>query len=292
MSPGNTDDKETTESAAKTSPRRQQSWTLSRDKENVLPKDVPEKERRFSWMDDHSDGMLDEKGVVSMPDLHGSSNLRETSQCTGKSNCAMTSSIVHHKCKSRKQVDEGLSVNCECHAVTPHREGVDSNNGTLQSQQCCGTVFLNNHDACGVLALPDDSCVTMDSVNIVGDKFTGREELSFSDTCPQRHAHRPECEDSYSEMDYTFHSTGGDVSTTGSTSESCTSSPRRNIAPSSDTIACKITTSYGDDSNTSDVTPDSTNFQFTFHTESSQVCIENDSDFRFTDCDRSSLILP
>ena len=263
---------------------------LSRDKENDLPKDVPEKERRFSWMDDHSDGMLDEKGVFSMPDLHGSSNFREMSQGTGRSNCAMTSSVVHHKCKSRKQVDEGLSVNCECHAVTPHREGVDSNNGTSQSPECSDTGFLNNHNAVDVLSLPYHSCDTTGSV--VSDRFTGREELSFSDTCPQRHAHRPECEDCYSEMDYTFHSTGGDVSTTGSTSESCTSSLRRNIATLPNTIACQITTSYGDDSNTSDVTPDSTNFQFTFHTESSQVCIENDSDFRFTDCDGSLSILP
>ena len=290
MSPGIADDNESQKFAVNTSPRRLKSWTLSCDKENVLPKGMPEKERRFSWMDDHSDGMLDEKGVFSMPDLHGSSNLRETSQGTGRSNCAMTSSIRHHKCKSRKQVDEGLSVNCECHAVTPHREGVDSNNGTLQSQLCCGTMFLNNHDAVGALMLPDDSCITTGSV--VSDKFTGREELSFSDTCPHRHAHRPECEDSYSEMDYTFHSTGGDVSTSGSTFESCTSSLRRNMAASSETIAGQVTTSYGDDSNTSDVAADSTNFQFTFHTESSQVCIENDSDFRFTDCDRSSPILP
>ena len=286
MLPGNADDKETAKSAAKTSPRRWQSWALSCDKENVLPKDETEKERRFPWMDNPADDMTDEEDVFPTPDLHGSSNIRATSHDTRTPDCVVTSLIEHHETLSRKQ-EQGLFAD----AVTPHREGVGSNDGTSQSRKCSDAVFLNNDEAVDMLTLPDEYCVTMKSVDIVGDKFTGSEESSFSCTCLQSHAHRPHCEDSYSEMDFTFHSTGRDAATKGSAFESCTSSPRRNIAAFSDTLARQIPTSCDDDSYTSDVVTDSTNIEFTFHTESSQVHIENYSDFRYTDHDSSSSIL-
>lgn len=301
---GNPDEEESVKSPATISPPQRRGRRSSDDKENIpLRKERSDEKKAFSWVDSSRDDTRSlEDGGFLTPSGRGWSSLGDTSQDTSSPHC--TTKNGKSSSRRRKSSDcAGLQASVgfrPCTSCEP-LETYDSDDDTQFTQYSPerGDFCINRgrnqtmspverNDSVGVLTLLDDSRFMVDSVNASENDSTV--SAPIHETSLQLHMNTPEFDDTCSdltEMAFTFHSTDEDVVATGTGRQfsSFLGSPRKNSAVFSDAVARLPVTS---DDTDSDVTRDSTDFCFTFHTESSQVHVGNDrhgEDFRFTDCD-------